>query len=166
MAEFGTLAGSAVYFSHTSVGALALGLDMRTDPRRIWKRNFRWLLPHYLVLGAMGLGLAVATVELGPLDSALFVAPPLMMRVVLKQYTDRTVGAVARLEAANAELVAASALLRRGRDELALLSDLGQLAVTEPRPTSLPARVVQRCVPSMPFCGGCPPRNCSPSPSC
>ena len=59
----------------------------------------------------MGLGLAVATVELGPLGSALFLAPPLMMRFVVKQYTERTAGAVERLETANAELVAASSLL-------------------------------------------------------
>jgi len=89
-----TLGASAVYYLHTFLIAAVVALDLHADPRVVWVRNFRWLFPHYLVLGAMGLGLAVATVELGPLGSALFLAPPLMMRFVLKQYTDRTAGAV------------------------------------------------------------------------
>jgi diguanylate cyclase (GGDEF)-like protein len=141
-----TLFASATYYFHTFLIAGALALDLGADPRVVWDRNFRWLFPHYLVLGAMGLGLAVATVELGPLGSALFLAPPLMMRFVVKQYTERTAGAVERLEAANAELIAASALLRRRGEELALLSDLGQLAASEPRAASLPSLVASRCV--------------------
>jgi diguanylate cyclase (GGDEF)-like protein len=144
-----TLVGSAAYYLHTFPIAFAVGLDLRTDPRLVWSRNFRWLFPHYPVLGLMGLGLAVATVELGPLGSALFLAPPLMMRVVLKQYTDRVAGAVARLETANAELVSSSQLLRRQGDELALLSDLGQIAASEPRTANLPALIVGRCVPAL-----------------
>src|SRR5207244_9926090 len=67
----------------------------------------------------------------------------------LKQYTDRTLGAVERLEAANAELVGASAELRRRGDELALLSDLGRLAASEPRASTLPALVANYCVPAL-----------------
>jgi diguanylate cyclase (GGDEF)-like protein len=145
----GAVAGSLVYYLHTGVVALAMGLDLRVDPRLVWGRNFRWLFPHYIVLGLMGLGLAVATVELGLLGGALFLAPPLMMRVVLKQYTDRTIGAMARLETTNAELVTTSDLLRRRGDELALLSDLGQLAASEPRASSLPALIVERLVPAL-----------------
>ncbi|HEV7665306.1 MAG TPA: ATP-binding protein, partial [Chloroflexota bacterium] len=144
-----TIVASAVYYLHTFLIALAVAIDIKTDPRLVWARNFRWLFPHYLVLGAMGLGLAIATVQLGPLGSALFVVPPLMMRLVLKQYTDRTAGAVQRLEVANAELQATSSLLQRRGDELALLSDLGRLAASEPRATSLPSLVATRCVPAL-----------------
>jgi signal transduction histidine kinase len=72
-----------------------------------------------------------------------------MMRFVVKQYTERTAGAVERLETANAELVAASSLLRRRGEDLALLSDLGQLAASELRAATLPSLVASRCVPAV-----------------
>jgi diguanylate cyclase (GGDEF)-like protein len=144
-----TMVASAAYYVHTFVIAAAVSLDLDTDPRLVWTRNFRWLFPHYLVLGAMGLGLAVATLDVGMLGATLFLAPLLMMRFVLKQYIDRTAGAVERLEAANAELIAASSLLRRRGEKLALLSDLGQLTAIEPRAASLPALVADRCVPAL-----------------
>jgi signal transduction histidine kinase len=144
-----TMVASAAYYVHTFVIAAAVALDLDTDPRLVWARNFRWLFPHYLVLGAIGLGLAVATLDLGMLGATLFLAPLVMMRFVLKQYMDRTAGAVERLEAANAELMSASLLLRRRSDELALLSDLGQLTAIEPRAASLPALVADRCAPAL-----------------
>ena len=140
---------STVYFLHTFLIAGALALDLRADPKQIWLRNFRWLYPHYIVLGWMGLGLAVATVSLGPLGTALFLAPPLAMRFVLKQYVDRTTGSVQRLEATNAELRAASTLLQQRTEDLALLSDLGQLSAAASRSESLPAVVARRCVPGL-----------------
>lgn len=145
----GTAAAAGVYYLHTFLIAGALALQIGADPREVWARNYRWLFPHYVVLGWMGLGVAVATVELGPLGTALFVAPPLAMRVVLKQYVERTAGAVHRLEAANADLRAASMLLQQRGHELALLSDLGQMVAAEPRTETLPALVVQRCAPSL-----------------
>jgi diguanylate cyclase (GGDEF)-like protein len=145
----GVAVASAMYYLHTFLVAGAIGLELGADPRDVWSRNYRWLFPHYLVLGWMGLGLAVATVELGPLGTALFVAPPLAMRVVLKQYVDRTAGAVHRLEAANADLRGASDLLRRRGEELSLLSDLGRLVAMDPSTETLPARVAERCVPAL-----------------
>jgi signal transduction histidine kinase len=144
-----TLAASAAYYIHTFVIATAVAIDLSADPRRVWERNFRWLFPHYLVLGVMALGLAVATIELGPLGSILFVAPPLMMRFVLKQYTDRTSETVTQLQSTNAELVTTSALLQRRGDELALLSDLGQLAASEASVSNLLTQVAARCVPAL-----------------
>ncbi|MBV9899190.1 MAG: diguanylate cyclase [Chloroflexi bacterium] len=145
----GSAAASTIYYLHTFLITGAVALDLGTDPRAVWSRNYRWLFPHYVVLGWMGLGLAVATVTLGPLGTALFVAPPLAMRVVIKQYVERTAGAVHRLEAANADLRAASDLLRQHGEELSLLSDLGQLTAMEPRTETLPPRVVERCVPAL-----------------
>ena len=144
-----TIAASAAYYAHTFLIAKAVALDAHSDVRLVWARNFSWLFPHYLVLGAMGLGLAVASVEVGPGGAALFLAPLVMMRFVLKQYTDRTAGAVERLEIANAELTATSSLLSRRSEELALLSDLGKLTASEPRASSLPALVAERCVPAL-----------------
>jgi len=140
-----TVFASGIYYLHTFLVALAIAMDVGADPRRVWTRNYRWLFPHFVLLGWMGLGLAVATLALGPLGTALFVAPPLAMRVVLKQYVDRTADSVHRLEAANADLRAASQLLRERGEELALLSDLGQLVAAEP----LPGLVLKRCVPAL-----------------
>jgi diguanylate cyclase (GGDEF)-like protein len=144
-----TALASTVYYLHTFLVAGALALDVGADPRQVWERNYRWLFPHYLVLGWMGLGLALATLQLGLLGAALFLAPLLAMRVVLKQYVERTAGAVHRLESANAELRSASALLQRRGEELTLLSDLGQLVAAEPRTETLPTLVVARCVPAL-----------------
>jgi diguanylate cyclase (GGDEF)-like protein len=145
----GTALASTVYYLHTFLIAGALALDVGADPRQVWDRNYRWLFPHYIVLGWIGLGLAVATLQFGLLGAALFVAPLLAMRLVLKQYVERTAGAVHRLEAANAELRSASTLLQRRGEELTLLSDLGQLVAAEPRTETLPALVVARCVPAL-----------------
>jgi signal transduction histidine kinase len=143
------VAASLVYYLHTFLIAFAVALDIGSAVRLVWVRNFRWLFPHYLILGLMGLGLAVASVELGPLGTALFLAPPLMMRFVLKQYTDRTIGAVRRLEATNAELRSASSLLQQRGEALALLSDVGQLAAVQLHPDRLPALIAERCVPTL-----------------
>ena len=70
-----TLAASSVYYLHTFVIAAAVALDVHVAPMRVWVRNFRWLYPHYVILGALGLGLAVAIVQLGALGGALFMAP-------------------------------------------------------------------------------------------
>jgi diguanylate cyclase (GGDEF)-like protein len=144
-----TLVASSLYYLHTFVIAAVLALDVHIGVIQVWARNFRWLFPHYLVLGALGLGLALATLQFGAVGSVLFMAPLVMMRFVLKQYTDRTKGAVERLEAANADLVAVSSLLRHRGYQLALLSDLGHLAAHEPRSTNLPLLVVERCVPAL-----------------
>jgi diguanylate cyclase (GGDEF)-like protein len=145
----GTALASTVYYLHTFLIAGALALDVGADPRQVWDRNYRWLFPHYIVLGWIGLGLAVATLQFGLLGAALFVAPLLAMRLVLKQYVERTAGAVHRLEAANAELRSASALLQQRGEELTLLSDLGQLVAAEPRTETLPSLVLARCVPAL-----------------
>jgi diguanylate cyclase (GGDEF)-like protein len=145
----GTALASTVYYLHTFLVAIALALDVGADPRQVWDRNYRWLFPHYIVLGWIGLGLAVATQQFGLLGAALFVAPLLAMRLVLKQYVERTAGAVHRLEAANAELRSATALLQQRGEELTLLSDLGQLVAAEPRTETLPSLVLARCVPAL-----------------
>jgi diguanylate cyclase (GGDEF)-like protein len=145
----GTALASTVYYLHTFLVAGALALDVGADPRQVWDRNYRWLFPHYIVLGWIGLGLAVATLQFGLLGAALFVAPLLAMRLVLKQYVERTAGAVHRLEAANADLRSTSALLQERGEELSLLSDLGRLAAAEPRTQTLPTLVVARCVPAL-----------------
>ncbi len=143
------VAAAGVYYLHTFLIAFAVALDIGASAPLVWVRNFRWLFPHYLILGLMGLGLAVASIELGLLGTGLFLAPPVMMRFVLKQYTDRTIGAVRRLEATNAELRSASSLLQQRGEELALLSDVGQLAAVQLHADRLPALVAERCVPTL-----------------
>jgi signal transduction histidine kinase len=144
-----TLVASTAYYGHSFLVALVLGIDLGLDPRQVWARNFKWLYPHYLILGLMGLGLAVASVTLGIVGTFLFFAPPLMMRVVLQQYTARTGAVVERLEAANADLLATSDQLRRRGEDLALLSELGQVVASEPQAARVPQLVVSRCVPTL-----------------
>lgn len=144
-----TLAASVAYYLHSFVIAAAIALDLRSSIRSVWTRNFRWLFPHYPFLGLMGLALAIATLEIGLLGTLVFFAPAVVMRFVLKQYTDRTMLTVRRLEATNTELTHSTDLLTRRGEDLALLSDVGELLSNEGEPGRLARRVARRCVPTL-----------------
>lgn len=144
-----TVLASAAYYLHTFLVGAAVAMDMNVPLLPVWSRNFRWLFPHYLLLGLMGLALALATREMGLLGTAIFFAPPLMTRFVLKQYTDRTTTVVKRLEASNAELVRTAHLLRERGEHLAFLSDIGQVLVAARGPAALATQVADACVPQL-----------------
>lgn len=144
-----TLVASVAYYLHSFVIAAAIALDLRSSTWSVWTRNFRWLFPHYPFLGLMGLALAIATLEIGLLGTLVFFAPAVVMRFVLKQYTDRTMLTVRRLEATNTELTRSTDLLTRRGEDLALLSDIGELLSNEGEPGRLAGRVARRCVPTL-----------------
>ncbi len=70
----------------------------------VWLEHFRWLWPQYLVLSVMGLFLAPGYTQFGVLGGAVFALPPLMLRVVSKQYVDRTLDNVRQLRELNNQL--------------------------------------------------------------
>src|SRR5581483_1405664 len=78
--------------------------------------KWRWLFPHYLVLGELGLALAVAYQEMGLFGIVVFALPAAMMQLVIKQYLDRTTASVVALQSRNEEL-------REANQRLSALSD-------------------------------------------
>src|SRR5579864_2406747 len=93
-----------VYYAHTALVALVMAAEKRCPVLPMWIENFGWLWPQYLALGAMGLFLALGYAEFGVLGAAVFALPPLMLRVVSKQYVTRTADSVRQLRELNDQL--------------------------------------------------------------
>jgi putative nucleotidyltransferase with HDIG domain len=98
------LAGSANFLTNTVLVACAITLSGRATLREVWKENFLWLLPHYVILALLGLAIVAAYTAIGLWGVAVFLAPPLMMRVSIKQYLDRTTTGVIELRRTHSEL--------------------------------------------------------------
>lgn len=102
------LVAAAVNFTVNSVlvaAAIAVAGDKQVGG--VWREHFAWLWPHYLVLGGLGLAMASAHAAMGIWGIAVFLAPPAMMRLSLKQYVDRTTRSVMELRQAHEQLQAA-----------------------------------------------------------
>lgn len=99
------LAGGANFLANTTLVASAIALSGgRSTLREVWKENFLWLLPHYLILALLGLAIVASYAAIGIWGIAVFIAPPLMMRVSIKQYLDRTTKSVMDLRQTHIEL--------------------------------------------------------------
>ncbi len=98
------LAAALNFAVNSGLVALVVALTTGHNPLSVWDEKFRWLWPHYLVLGVLGLAIAAAYTALGLWGIAVFLAPPLMMRLSLKQYLDRTTKNVLQLKQAHEEL--------------------------------------------------------------
>ncbi len=124
-----TIAGVAFY-AHTLLVAGGMATELRRNPVDVWADQFRWLWPQYVVLSGMGLLFALAYQAFGVVGAAAFAAPPLMMRLVAKQYVDRTVGNVRELRKLNQQL--ADEMAERGaveEENLRLAREAGEAEV-------------------------------------
>ena len=98
------LAGGVNFVVNSLLVAGAISLENRGRLPEIWRQNFMWLLPHYLVLSFMGLAMATAHYALPFWGLFVFLAPTVMMRFSLKQYVDQTTQNVLRLRNAHDNL--------------------------------------------------------------
>jgi putative nucleotidyltransferase with HDIG domain len=99
------LSGVLVYYlMNVAMVAVAVSLATRSSILEVFREKFDWLLPHYVVFGLLGLALAVAYEGIGFAGLLAFVAPPLMMRLSIKQYIDKTAANVEELHKRNREL--------------------------------------------------------------
>ena len=99
------LAAAAVaYIVNVYLVDQVVSLTTRRPLLDIWLEKDRWLFPHYLVFGLIGLALAMAYRALGVTGLLAFVAPPLMMQVSIKQYVERTTETVVALRRKNEEI--------------------------------------------------------------
>jgi putative nucleotidyltransferase with HDIG domain len=98
------LAAAVNFAINSALVAMAIGLSTGHRAWSVWDEKFRWLWPHYLVLGGLGLAVATAYTAMGVWGILVFLAPPLMMRLSIKQYLDRTTRSVVELRTAHDQL--------------------------------------------------------------
>lgn len=80
------------------------GLSEQRRPWQIWYAEYRWLWPHYAVLGALALVVALGYQVFGPLGVVALMAPVGMMHLAIKQYLEHTKGYVNELQQMNERL--------------------------------------------------------------
>ena len=98
------LAGGVNFAVNSAFVAGAISLENRARLPDVWRENFMWLTPHYLVLSFMGLAMATAHHVMPLWGLFVFLAPTVMMRFSLKQYVDQTTQNVIRLRRAHENL--------------------------------------------------------------
>jgi putative nucleotidyltransferase with HDIG domain len=112
------VAAGASFIVNSVLVATAIALTSHTRIRSVWAEHFLWLWPHYLVLGALGLAMASAHAAMGTWGIAVFLVPPLMMRLSLKQYLDHTTRSVVELRVAHENLQVAHAQVTEAMQSL------------------------------------------------
>ncbi len=113
------LAAALNFVLSTGLVSAAISLEKRGALHNTWKEYFAWLLPHYLVLGLLGVSIAGAYVAFGLAGFVVFLLPPLMMRISLKQYVERTGESMEQLRIVNEELQARNSQLQDARAQAA-----------------------------------------------
>ena len=96
------------YAVETGLIAAAVALARGESIHRIWRTNYQWLLPHYVVLSLMGLALSVAYTDLGGTGVLIFACPMLMMHFVQRQYVLQSRENMRVLQRANHDLARAA----------------------------------------------------------
>jgi putative nucleotidyltransferase with HDIG domain len=98
------LAGTANFLVNSFLVAVAISLSGSARFRDVWKDNFLWLLPHYVILAVIGVAMVAAYEAMDVWGLAVFIVPPLMMRLSIKQYVDHTTKNVVELRRAHGQL--------------------------------------------------------------
>ena len=93
-----------VYISTTMGVAVGMGLNMRAPIRQIWKEQFSWLAPYYLVMGLIAYALIFGFQTSRLMGTFIILAPLLFLRYSQKQYIDRTKTVVNELREKNLSL--------------------------------------------------------------
>jgi hypothetical protein len=98
------VAATVAYVVNAYLVTQLVSLTTRRSLLDVWLEKGRWLFPHYVVFGLLGLALALAYRALGVTGLLAFVAPPIMMQLSIKQYVERTTETVTALRRKNEEL--------------------------------------------------------------
>lgn len=90
------LVGSSLNFGVNSLlVAIAIAVETRSNPFAIWGERFRWLLPHYVIVGVLAALAATAYERWELAGVALLLVPVAMVWFALRQYAGM-VSALAR----------------------------------------------------------------------
>ena len=84
-----SMAGAAAaYVVNSGFVTMAISMDNGLDPFSVWNSRFRWLLPHYIVIGLLAVMMALAYDRWDVGGLALFLVPLGMAWLAMKQYAD------------------------------------------------------------------------------
>ena len=79
--------GAGLNFAvNSSLVALAIASETRSQPISVWNERFRWLLPYYVVVGVLAAVIAVAYDDWGLAGIGLVLIPLAMVWLGMKQY--------------------------------------------------------------------------------
>ncbi|HEY3110731.1 MAG TPA: HAMP domain-containing sensor histidine kinase [Chloroflexota bacterium] len=118
----GVAAGLVYYLVNHLLMSLVRGLAERRSPWRIWVEQYRWLWPHYAVLGGLAIVVAYGYQAFGATGVLALMAPVGMMQLAIRQYVDQTASSIRQLEALNADLQGEIAQRRAAEEENARLA--------------------------------------------
>ena len=119
----GLLVATLVTFGLTAI-LLGILLQLtRSQPITSFWEQHSWIAPHYAAMGVVGFVLASAYISLGIAGVIAFVTPAFMMRLVMKQYVDKTTVNVNKLKEQNSALLTANVQISRVSDELRMSYD-------------------------------------------
>ena len=118
----GVAAGLGYYLGNHLLLSLVRGLSEGRSPWRIWAGHYRWLWPHYAVLGGLAVVVAYGYEVFGATGVLALMAPVGMMHLAIRQYVDRTTSSIRQLETLNGELQDEIAHRRAAEEENARLA--------------------------------------------
>ena len=96
----GLLAGLAYFVVNMGLVSIAVGVEGRESPRRVWTERFSWLLPHYAVYGFMAAVIYEAYKPIGAWAIVVFALPLFLMRKTQESYLKHTQRSAQKLRAA------------------------------------------------------------------
>lgn len=111
------------YLIETGLIATAIALSEGTSIRAGWREQFRWLAPHYLVMGVVGFFLAIAYLNMGILGLVVFALPVIVMHLSQKEYIERTENSVRELRRMNEELSVANREITEAKQSIEQLNE-------------------------------------------
>ena len=115
-------------FANTLMLSAAIALETGSATKTIFNMNYRWLLPNYVGVGLVGLGMGVAVQVVGLPGVTIFFIPLAMAWYSYKLYMAKTLEVRQRneeLQVANARLDVANAHLNQRVTELSTLNRIG-----------------------------------------
>jgi HD-GYP domain-containing protein (c-di-GMP phosphodiesterase class II) len=114
----GLLLGGACYLINVCLLVGVVTCAEGNNSLAIWRERYAWFLPYTLAFGVLAVFMVEAGKVLGPLGMIVFAVPTFMMRLVTKQYVDRTKDHVVALREAHNHLAKANEELRETVDAL------------------------------------------------
>ncbi|HKP17690.1 MAG TPA: diguanylate cyclase [Gaiellaceae bacterium] len=90
LAATGVAAAFAYYLVNMGLVSVAVGVEGRRSPMRIWAERFAWLVPHYAAFGFVAGVLAIAYDSVGLFAFAVAILPLLLMRKTQAAYLAHT----------------------------------------------------------------------------
>jgi diguanylate cyclase (GGDEF)-like protein/putative nucleotidyltransferase with HDIG domain len=96
----GLLAGLAYFVVNMGLVSVAVGVEGRESPTRVWTERFSWLLPHYAVYGFMAAVIYEAYKPIGAWAIVVFALPLFLMRKTQESYLKHTQRSAQKLRAA------------------------------------------------------------------